>query len=61
MDAKATLDLYKDALQQITAMPLNVENYNSLEAIRLRFVAMQTIARKALSGEKSEVITEQRA
>lgn len=36
------------ALQEIAVYPLNVEGYNSLGAIRLRFVAMQTKARSVL-------------
>ena len=41
-------DLIK-ALEEIIEYPLNVEGYNSLDAVRLRFVAMKTIARAALA------------
>jgi hypothetical protein len=38
-----------EALEEIIEYPLNVEGYNSLDAVRLRFVDMQTIARAALA------------
>lgn len=38
-----------EALEEIIEYPLNVEGYNSLDAVRLRFVAMQGIARAALA------------
>ena len=41
------------ALEQIAAKPVNVDGYNSLSAVRMRFVAVQTIARNALKGDET--------
>lgn len=38
------------ALRKIAAYPVNVHGYNSVSAVRLRFVAAQTIARAAISA-----------
>lgn len=38
-----------EALKEIAEVPLNVAGYNSIQAVRLRFVSMQTVARAALS------------
>ncbi len=40
------------ALEEIAAYPLNVDGYASLEAVRMRFVAMQVIARAAIDKAK---------
>ena len=36
------------ALQEIAEYPVNVDGYNSAEALRLRMVALQVVARRAI-------------
>lgn len=38
-----------DALRTVAAYPVHVEGYNSVSAVRLRLVAVQTIAREAIA------------
>jgi hypothetical protein len=41
------------ALERVVATPVNVEGYNSHEAVRLRFVGLQSEARAAIARVKA--------